>query len=560
MSNNQRELTSDEQNLIPFCFDDPYFSLDDNQVHATWKGRHLTSATGDVPWIYQDNQEALTLTELQEEFPGSKELDFVDWTNLTGEYQGKHVKWSSSRYCWKYGNNREVDFSEPPPSDLPNTPIDSESSDSDQAEVSQILESTTQTVTALITRVSRPQTPQTPRTPQTPLTFPGALPTTPGPSTPRVYPTPSSATLLRVPSQPQAPPPAPPSPSKTPATVPVTTQAVPATTTPTTSTTMTSTAPPPKILGSPPEPFDGKPNKAEAFWSSLANYYYLNESSYTNEGKWVSAALTHFKIGTPAGDWAQDKQKTALAATPIDFGTWAAFGADFKKHFIPAHSALEATNAMYTSRMGTRPFNEWYQDWSTYATRSGANEETKMFAFRKAIPGALHQKIMGVSPQPTTLDGLVEKAREFDRIWHLYSNPAFTGGGRKQHDTRSRAIVADSDDAQVNATTATRPKMGKLSKEEKDRRYKEKLCFYCGKPNHTAKECRTKTLQTNQGGNKPGNQRPRTDFKARATTTQEESYEETPEEHPAQISAMYQNPRPQFMIPRPHSAPINEDF
>jgi len=102
--------------------------------------------------------------------------------------------------------------------------------------------------------------------------------------------------------------------------------------------------------------------------------------------------------------------------------------------------------------------------------------------------------------------------------------------------------------------------MGKLSKEEKDRRYKEKLCFYCGKPNHTAKECRTKTLQMNQGGNRPGNQRPRTDFKARATTTQEESYEEAPEEHPAQISAMYQDPCPQFMIPRPHSAPINEDF
>ena len=105
MSNNQRDLTTEEQNLIPFCFDDPYFSFDDNQVHATWKDRHLTSATGDVPWIYQDNQEALTLSELQEEFPGSKELDFVDWTNLTGEYQGKRVDWSYSKNCWKYKNN-----------------------------------------------------------------------------------------------------------------------------------------------------------------------------------------------------------------------------------------------------------------------------------------------------------------------------------------------------------------------------------------------------------------------------------------------------------------------
>ena len=46
-----------------------------------------------------------------------------------------------------------------------------------------------------------------------------------------------------------------------------------------------------------------------------------------------------------------------------------------------------------------------------------------MFAFRKALPQALHQKILGVFPQPTTLDDLVEKAREFDCIWWLYSNP-----------------------------------------------------------------------------------------------------------------------------------------
>ena len=62
----------------------------------------------------------------------------------------------------------------------------------------------------------------------------------------------------------------------------------------------------PKLLGTLPEPFDGTPSKAEAFWNVLANYYFLNEDVYTNESKRVSAALTHFKRGTPAGDWAQD--------------------------------------------------------------------------------------------------------------------------------------------------------------------------------------------------------------------------------------------------------------
>ena len=63
---------------------------------------------------------------------------------------------------------------------------------------------------------------------------------------------------------------------------------------------------PSKLLGSPHEPFDGKTEKAEAFWNNLANYYYLNEATYTNKGKRVLAALTHFKLGTSAGEWAQD--------------------------------------------------------------------------------------------------------------------------------------------------------------------------------------------------------------------------------------------------------------
>jgi hypothetical protein len=316
-----------------------------------------------------------------------------------------------------------------------------------------------------------------------------------------------------------------------------------------------------KILGAAPEPFKGKPEKAEAFWNNLENYFYLNEDVFNTDGKKISSALTYFKIGTSAGEWAQDLQKKALTRTLISFGTWATFKDGFKKHFIPAHLALEATNAMYTSKMGGRPFNEWYQDWSTYASRSGANEDTQMFAFRKALPMALHQKIMGVSPQPTTLEGLAEKAREFDRLWCMYSNPAFT----RNSGPRNRALTTEEDHIHANVAMTSCPQMGgKISKEEKDRHFKEKLCFYCGKPNHTAKECQVKKSQLSQGsGNKhPQGTRPRTDFRARATTTQEEQYKEgeIPEEHPAQVAAMYHVPHPGFTIPRPHSAPVPEDF
>ena len=70
-----------------------------------------------------------------------------------------------------------------------------------------------------------------------------------------------------------------------------------------------------KLVGTPPEQFDGTASKAESFLSALQNYYYLNEALFTDESRRVAAALSHFKVGTPAGEWARDKQNAALTGT-----------------------------------------------------------------------------------------------------------------------------------------------------------------------------------------------------------------------------------------------------
>jgi hypothetical protein len=107
----------------------------------------------------------------------------------------------------------------------------------------------------------------------------------------------------------------------------------------------------PKILGSVPEPYDGKPEKADAFINNLWNYF-LNTTTFDTDEKKVSSALTYFKIGTPAGEWARHRQSAALSATPPDFGTWANFQTLFKAHFVPAHTELEATQYLHTNKMG----------------------------------------------------------------------------------------------------------------------------------------------------------------------------------------------------------------
>ena len=123
----------------------------------------------------------------------------------------------------------------------------------------------------------------------------------------------------------------------------------------------------PKLLGSTPDPYDGNPAKAQVFWNTLANYYTMNSDVYNTDNKKVPAALTNFKTGTHGGDWASNRIATALAANPVDYGSWAQFKAAFKKQFVPPEVQQEAIKGLHDMFMGNQEFNDWYQDWSFHA-------------------------------------------------------------------------------------------------------------------------------------------------------------------------------------------------
>jgi len=123
----------------------------------------------------------------------------------------------------------------------------------------------------------------------------------------------------------------------------------------------------PKLLGSTPDPYDGNPAKAQAFWNTLANYYTMNSAVYATDNKKVPAALTNFKTGTRGGDWASNHIAKALGVIPVNYGTWAQFKTAFQKQFIPPEVQQEAIKGMHNTYMGNCKFNNWYQDWTHHA-------------------------------------------------------------------------------------------------------------------------------------------------------------------------------------------------
>ena len=177
---------------------------------------------------------------------------------------------------------------------------------------------------------------------------------------------------------------------------------------------------PSRPIGNPSKPFDGTVSKAQSFWNALHNYYVLNEDTFTTEDKKVASALSYFKISTRAGDWATERMATALAANPVDYRTWGAFKDAFKQQFIPPQLKVEAISQMHNSPMGNQDFNTWYQLWSSYTRETNADEESKMFAFRRNLNQGLNTKLAMITPQPTTLNNLVEKVWEIDKNWQIY--------------------------------------------------------------------------------------------------------------------------------------------
>jgi hypothetical protein len=163
-------------------------------------------------------------------------------------------------------------------------------------------------------------------------------------------------------------------------------------------------------MGNAPEPYDGNPKTTTAFWNALSSYYSVNTALFTTEGLCIAAALSHFKLGTEVGNWASKCMETALAHNPVDYGTWQDFKDAFVKQFIPLQIKAKAISKMYTTAIGSRPFNEWYLDWSGHARHADVDDCTKIWAFRKNVNLAINAKIIGVSPQPTTLDDLVKLA------------------------------------------------------------------------------------------------------------------------------------------------------
>src|SRR5712672_3586653 len=550
MNTEGRPLSKGETDLLPLEFLDAYYAKPDTTntcyYFARWHGRLLYSIDLNRGWNYEDDDTDVTLDHWEDHYPGFRYLnDRRVAPYLRGTHNGRSVRWSCSQTHWEYLNHRPVDFTH-----------------EDEQQVTELLQSATlSTSRALSSLTPVPQS--TPDPESHTQSVPGELP-----KSPRPIPV-SAATSFKgkhpistVPSRSSTP-----APSSSLVPPPLATSRP--TAVPRPLTTMSTSTP--KLMGSPPESFDGSGRKAESFWSSLETYYFLNQDIFQTDSKRVASALTHFKLGTPAGEWARDRQQTTLALQRPDFGSWDDFRSAFKAHFIPVETQMSSTQTMHSLHQGNRPFHEWYQEWITHANCSGANEQTKIFTFRRNIHPSLHVKLLGISPIPTTLSCLAELAKEFDQSFQMWSANPSTSSLPQNFWTNPHIRVSDADtpySTQINTNSPSRTKpscpqqggskkFGPLSQEEKDRRHCNNLCSYCGGQNHFADRCPKKPFR-------PSSLSRQNVYCVRGAQLIEEENDQSLEEgeilEPPTDSRLYHEPASNYDVDIPDPDPDSQDF
>jgi len=392
----QLELTEKEQMYIP-VYTTNAFAMDYKDTRclfALFQEPAIWCEGVGTPWKFTADNTDLTTRKFQFLVSHLNEVENFDFIQGTATYNGKQIKWDTLYPKWKYLNNRRVHFQSPSTSEAEEegSTHSKSSTNKDTLNVSNLLqEAETRIVATLQKLTSRPSTPSPQRTPSCQAsTLPGSsklsipeessLPTPPiSKGKAKEEPLPQTlasslrspqATLVPAATQPKTPPkgipppipyqpclgrtgppqrpPSPPAPPPPPV-------------------IMAGNIATPKLLGSSPDPYDGNPTKAQAFWNTLANYYTMNNAVYNTNDKKVPAALTNFKTGTCGGDWASDRIADALTANPTNYGTWAQFQTAFQKQFIPPKVQQEAIKGMHSTYMGNREFNDWYQDWTHHA-------------------------------------------------------------------------------------------------------------------------------------------------------------------------------------------------
>lgn len=241
----------------------------------------------------------------------------------------------------------------------------------------------------------------------------------------------------------------------------------------------------------PPERFSGDASTCRAFLTQCSIQFSLQPSAFPSEETkvaYVISLLTGQALRWATAEW---ERGSAIRFSFSDFA------AELRRVFDPVRPEKEAARLLASLRQGDKSVDQYAIEFRTLAADTKWNESACFDLFYQGLSERLKDEL-AARDLPSTLHALIDLASRIDRRLRERRRER-TVVGSYMSPPNLFPLPARSGSEQ----TAEPMQLGRtrLTPEERERRYKQGLCFYCSNQGHQVRDCPVKDVaQRGRGG------------------------------------------------------------
>ena len=268
-----------------------------------------------------------------------------------------------------------------------------------------------------------------------------------------------------------------------------------------------------------PDTFDGSDPKKLNNFILLCNLYFRNNPAYFDDEPKVTFALSYLR-----GTALEYFEPSILDSndTPDWMDDWSAFLRTLRVQFGPIDPTADAEDGIDNLKMQDNQHIVKYNvEFNRLAICTGWDDGVLRHRYYSGLAKRI-KDVMGQHSKPSTLEAMKVLAHSVDsRYWECNREKSRAGknksegndksDGKNKSDDKSKTPASNSGNSNKNNNKPGKPastsgssaslsdklgKDGKLTQQERQRRFFNNLCMFCGGVGHTAKDCNKATSST----------------------------------------------------------------